>query len=200
LNLQERKIDMFSIKVIQDGAKIRGQYIALSKKLPAEIANKDAKDVGIQAIKLTKFATKEQIATDLNQPSRANPNVSIATILDSKAGGNDPEAYIEKRKTHNNVCRIGWKPGVDVLTKAGAKGGFTPRLRSANGLGDAKPALVNSSNVATATIWNNYGEGIPQVTAVQTEGLSKAEQAVLADREVYVKRKLEEIASATFGH
>ncbi len=179
--------DVRFIPDLRDFERATLQYMALSRKLPHEVANHDARDVGLKAVQLTKSAGADRIRADLAEPSRVNPKVTVADVLAGQQRISKKQ-LIALRVKGNNVVRAGWLNGVKRMPAEKGRSSFVPRMRTSKKLGDGKPG-VTINGQAEASIWNNWGQGNDKISTIQAAGLEKAKAATYFNRLEYIERK-----------
>jgi hypothetical protein len=208
---------MIDVKITvdtRDFDKAYNQYVALSKKMPADICNKTAYEVAKLSVARTKTTPKEQIAAELSVSGKGGAPLA-ALIVNAKRGKQGKKGLngiamakavatlIKRRMRTSKFIAAGWLAAVKAIAPhVSGKKGVTPSGKTKAKLGGAKAAKQQSDNKAETSIWNNVfgGKGKnskpDRVTQIEKEGLQRAIQEKTADMYVYINRKLAEAARA----
>lgn len=122
------------------------EYMTFSKRMPADAINTSLWFISRNATMTTKHSDKSKISTDLNQPSKVNPEAPLAAIIVNKqlgkqglkglTGSNMITAVnklIKKRNSSINYIRSGWKNAIQILEQyLKSKGEFSFASRNSS--------------------------------------------------------------------
>lgn len=186
------------------------QYVALSKKSVAEIANKTIYEVGKLATTTTISTPKPKIESDLRQSINGNATVASIKVNKERAKKGKKglfgapmakavESLIKRKMRTAKFVLSGWIAAIKAIAPYVKQKSSPPTGKKANSNLGGGVAAKPIANKATAWIWNSVfggkGDGTKPayVTQVEWNGLEKAKQRKAADMVPYINKKLAEI-------
>lgn len=205
----------------RDFDKVFSEYMAFSKRTPADAVNTKLYYIARNATMTTKHSDPTKIESELRGPSEKYPKAPLAAILVNaqlKAKGEDRiagqkmtkaiEKLIKRRKASINFVRSGWKNAIKTLeTYLRSKGEFgfarrwqppvdnaTMKKKTTSDMGKAIYARTERGPRVWGEIENSVGNE-ESITPIKEMGLQLAVNKEVASMRVYIERKLNEGAA-----
>lgn len=192
------------------------EYMNYSSRTFAEAVNQHAFYIARNAVNVTKAVSKDEIANELNAPSKKSSRAPLGAILANKrlkAKGESGKSgaamaaelgrFIRYRQKTRNFIRAGWMPAIQELARVvrnrGGKSlqGTKARGTRKGGSTAAIQRLVNFS--PTAWIWNSVhklrSEGFKEMEI----GAVKAIKEETISMQKYIENKMAEASKKAWG-
>lgn len=179
------------------------KYLQYTKKSLSEAVNEKAYFIALNAYRLTPAVARSDITSELLQPSRAIPRLTLAQMLAmtrkskrNKKASLEQQGRLIMRARQRSVAflKAGWIPALRTLAVAIQKRfGKTYKGRPKGGAAPARTASIRP----IASLWNDVRGGktpSAKVHAILVNALQAAVNKEAASMAFYVERKLQQAA------